>query len=242
MFKYFRVIHDLLDAIEASEGANMEQASEFIAQSIADGRVLHYFGAGHSHVLGEELFYRAGGLVPVNAILEPALMVGNGASKSSRMEQLPGLASIILRESQVNPGDVMIIASNSGINQVPVEMAAEARKMGVRVIALTSVRSSLQTPTRNTLSKRLLDCADVVIDTHVPYGDAAITVHGIDQQIAPVSTAVGVPVVNSIVVRVVEKLAERGIDPPVFKSANIPGGTEHNAKHLERYRPLIKSL
>ena len=89
MLRYFKVIHDLLDAIEASEGANMEQASEFIAQSIADGRVLHYFGAGHSHVLGEELFYRAGGLVPVNAILEPALMVSNGASKAREWSNCP---------------------------------------------------------------------------------------------------------------------------------------------------------
>lgn len=242
MFKYFKVIHDLLDTVEKTEGTNMEQASELISKSLADGRVLHQFGAGHSHVLGEELFYRAGGLVPVNPILEPELMVSSGASKSSRMEKLAGLSSIILRESQVNAGDVMIIASNSGINQVPVEMAAEAQKMGVKVIALTSVASSLNIPTRNTLNKRLLDYADVVIDTHVPYGDAAVTVDGIDQQIAPVSTAVGVCIVNAIVVRVVEKLVERGIDPPVFKSANIPGGAEYNAVHLARYKSLIKLL
>ncbi|MEA4884709.1 MAG: SIS domain-containing protein [Clostridia bacterium] len=242
MFRYFDVVKGLLDEVQSSERESMEQAADVIASSIADGRVLHYFAAGHSHMLGDELFYRAGGLAPVNVILEPALMVANGASKSSRMEQLPGLAQIILAESEVRSGDVMIISSNSGINPVPVEMAAAAMDMHVRVIAITSVASSRDIPIRNSLGKRLYELADVVIDTHVPYGDAAVAVDGLAQKIAPVSTAVGVVIINSIVVRVVEKLMERGIDPPIFASSNIPGGAEHNAAYLAKYKQLIKSL
>lgn len=164
MFRYFDVVRGLLDEVQSSERESMEQAADVIASSIADGRVLHYFAAGHSHMLGDELFYRAGGLAPVNVILEPALMVANGASKSSRMEQLPGLAQIILAESEVRSGDVMIISSNSGINPVPVEMAAAAMDMHVRVIAITSVASSRDIPIRNSLGKRLYELADVVIE------------------------------------------------------------------------------
>lgn len=242
MFGYFDVVRDLLDAVEASEGDSMECAAELMAAALADGRILHYFGAGHSHVLGDELFYRAGGLVPVNAIQESALMVSEGASKSTKMEQLPGLAAIIVSESEMKAGDVLIIASNSGINQVPVEMAAEAQRIGVKVIALTSVNSSRSIPVRNSLNMRLLECADVVIDTHVPHGDAAVVVNGVEQRVGPVSTAIGVAIVNALVVSVVEKLARRGVEPPVFASANVPGGAEHNAAHIARYKPAIKAL
>lgn len=242
MFGYFGVIRDLLDAVEGSEGDSMERAAELMAAALADGRVLYYFGAGHSHMLGDELFYRAGGLVPVNPIQEPALMVSGGASKSTKMEQLPGLASIIVSESGMNAGDVLIIASNSGTNQVPVEMASEAQRLGVNVIALTSVSSSHSIPVRNNLKVRLLDCAHVVIDTHVPYGDAAVKVNGVEQQIGPVSTAIGVAIINSLVVRIVEKLVQRGIDPPVFASANVPGGVERNAAHIARYKSAIRAL
>ncbi len=242
MYRYFDVVRSLLNAVQASECESMERASELITESIARGRVLHYFGAGHSHVLGDELFYRAGGLVPVNAIQEPSLMVTGGASKSTKMEQLPGLAAIVLSESRLEPGDVIMIASNSGVNQVPVEMASEAKKAGARVIALTSIASSRAIPVLNSVGARLCDLADVVIDTHVPYGDAAVEVDGLEQKVGPVSTAIGVAIVNAIVVRVIQKLIERGIDPPILRSANVPGGTDHNAAQLARYRPLVKAL
>lgn len=242
VYRYFDVIRNVMDIVQASERESMERASELIAEAIARGRVLHYFGAGHSHMLGDELFYIAGGLVPVNAIQEPGLMVVNGASKSTKMEQLPGLAAIVSSESQLNPGDVILIASNSGVNQVPVEAAAEAKKAGANVIALTSVSSSRAIPVLNSEGVRLCDLADVVIDTHVPHGDAAVQVDGMDQKVGPVSTAIGVAIVNALVVRVVEKLIERGIETPVLTSANVPGGVDQNAAQLARYRSIVRSL
>lgn len=242
MIEYFDVVRSLLDEVERAEAESMERAADLIAESIADGRVLHYFAAGHSHMLGEELFYRAGGLVPVNAIVEPALMVTNGAGKSSHMERLPGLARIILNDARISAGDVMIVGSNSGVNPVPVEMAAEAKADGVKVIALTSVEGSRATPVRNSVGKHLYEIADIVIDTHVPCGDAAIRVDGVPQKTGPVSTVVGAAILNSIVVRVIEKLVERGIDPPIFMSSNTPGGLEHNEALLDEYRCKIKSF
>lgn len=242
MDEYFELVEALLSRVHQSQCGNIEKASELVADSLAEGRILHYFGPWHSHMLGEELFYRAGGLAPVNAILEPALMVNYGAGKSSKMERLPGLAKIVLDESSVKSGDVIIVASTSGVNQVPVEMACEAKAAGVKVVALTAVEYSCATPLRNDRNVRLCEVGDVVIDTLVPYGDAAIEVDGVAQKIAPVSTVIGAAIVNAITIGVVENLVARGIDPPIFKSANIPGGMEHNAKLLERYRPMIKSL
>ncbi|HOL51518.1 MAG TPA: SIS domain-containing protein, partial [Bacillota bacterium] len=212
MFEYFDVVRSLLDEVERAEAENMEEAATLIAEAIADGRVLHYFAAGHSHMLGEELFYRAGGLVPVNAIVEPALMVTFGAGKSSHMERLTGLARIILDDAGVGSGDVMIVASNSGVNPVPVEMAAEAKSDDVKVIGLTSVEGSRTTPVRNSVGKRLYEIADIVIDTHVPWGDAAIEVEGVSQKTGPVSTVIGAAILNTVVVRVIERLVECGID------------------------------
>ena len=242
MFEYFDVVRSLLDEVERAEAENMEEAATLIAEAIADGRVLHYFAAGHSHMLGEELFYRAGGLVPVNAIVEPARMVTFGAGKSSHMERLTGLARIILDDAGVGSGDVMIVASNSGVNPVPVEMAAEAKSDGVKVIGLTSVEGSRTTPVRNSVGKRLYEIADIVIDTHVPWGDAAIEVEGVSQKTGPVSTVIGAAILNTVVVRVIERLVERGIDPPIFMSSNVPGGLEHNEVLLKQYRSKIKSF
>ena len=135
----------------------------------------------------------------------------------------------------------MIVGSNSGVNPVPVEMAAEARADGVNVIALTSREGSRATPVRNSVGKRLYEIADIVID-YVPCGDAAIQVDGVSQKTGPVSTGSGAAILNSIVVRVIEKLARRGIDPPIFMSSNIPGGLEHNEALLDEYRCKIKSF
>lgn len=242
MFDYFDLVRELLDKVQRSEQEGMERAATAIADTIARGHVLHYFAAGHSHMLGEELFYRAGGLAPVNAIMEPSLMVSNGASKSSKLECLHGLAKVILEESGVERGDVLMVASTSGVNAVPVEMATEAVELGVRVIGITSIGASKATPLRNGSGKRLFELADIVIDTHVPYGDAAIQVEGVAQKIAPLSTVIGVAIVNALVVRTVKILVEQGIEPPVFASANIPGGQEFNVALLKRYKDQIRAF
>ena len=242
MFDYFDLVRELLDKVQRSEQESMERAATTIADTVARGRVLHYFAAGHSHILGEELFYRAGGLAPVNAIIEPSLMVSNGASKSSKLECLHGLAKVILEESGVERGDVLMVASTSGVNAVPVEMATEAAQLGARVIGITSIGASKATPLRNGSGKRLFELADIVIDTHVPYGDAAIQVEGVAQRIAPLSTVIGVAIVNALVVRTVKILVEQGIEPPVFASANIPGGQEFNVALLKRYKDQIRAF
>ncbi|MCR4426459.1 MAG: SIS domain-containing protein [Firmicutes bacterium] len=240
MFEYFDVIRSILNEVEASEGPALDRAAREIADRIASGKVLHFFAAGHSYMLGEELFYRAGGLAPVNVLFDPALMPHNGATKSSRLERLHGYSDVILDDAGLGKGDVMIVASTSGVNPVPVEMAQGARARGVFVIGLTSVAGSRATPLRGPGGQRLCDVADVVLDTHVPCGDAAVEVPGLDQRIAPVSTVIGASILNEVVVRVVRNLLDRGIAPPVFRSSNLPGGAEHNTELIDTYRARIR--
>src|SRR5690606_41545629 len=164
---YFNQLTKVMQNIKQHEMASIRQAASWIAESVAQDGLVHLFGCGHSHLLVEDIFYRAGGLVPVNAILETSVMLHEGAVKSSKIERLSGYAELILDNYSVNQGEVMIVISNSGINGIPVEMALAAKQKGLKVVAVSS--SSYQTAkSRHPSGKRLRDIADLEIDNHLP--------------------------------------------------------------------------
>lgn len=132
-------------------------------------------------------------------------------------------------------GEAIIILSSSGINAVPIEMAMRAKEMGLKVIVITSKDYSISVPARHKSGKRLYELSDIVIDNHVPVGDAVIVVKGMKQKVAPVSTVVGSAILHSITLRAVEILIERGIDPPVGISGNLPWGRELKEKYKKEY-------
>lgn len=239
---YFAAVRDLIARIEAEQMGAIEKAADVIAGAVANGGVVHLFGTGHSHMLGEEVFYRAGGLVPVNTIFEPSLMLHDGPAKSSRLERLSGFARCILDETSTKSGEPIIIISNSGINAVPVEMALEAKTRDLVVIALTSVAASMTLPPRHSSGKRLYELADIVLDNYVPHGDALVQPKGVPQKTGAASTIAGAIILNAVMVRAIEKLAGEGGEVPVFMSSNVPGGTEHNARLLGRFRERIRRL
>ncbi|MBI3988031.1 MAG: SIS domain-containing protein [candidate division NC10 bacterium] len=239
---YYEVALTLLSRIEKTQGEVLDQAAEAIFASLKEGGVLHVFGSGHSHALAEEVFHRAGGLVPVNAILEDFLTPHFPPAMSGKFERLSGVATILLDYYDPRPGEVLMIASNSGINPVPIEMALLGKERGLFVVAVTSFAHSERVPSRHPSGKKLYEVADVVIDNCGKAGDAAVAYPGLSEKVAPTSSLAGIFIMNSLLCRVVERFLASGLMPPVYLSANLPGGEEHNKALEERYRGRIKGL
>lgn len=240
--RYFESIRELLDAVEKTQFEAICKAADAIAESISKGGTFHLFGTGHSHMMAEEAFCRAGGLVPVNAILEPALMLHEGPFKATAMERLEGYAEIIVDHAGIQKGDTVMVVSNSGRNVVPVEMALASKGRGALVIALTSMAHSSKVASRHSSGKRLFEVADIVIDNCGVFGDAILAVDGLSTKVCPTSTVTGAAIINALVAEVVERLVRAEIKPPVFISSNVEGGDEHNQQWEPRFagRPAIK--
>ena len=239
MLPYFDHVRELLRSVAVSQAAVIEQAINRIAQSLLEGGVWHVFGTGHSHIVGEELYYRAGGLVPVNAILLPALMQHEGPVTSTRLERLPGLADIVLEKAATRPSEVLMIVSNSGKNAVPVELALRARARGLQTVALTSLAQSRAAALGVGQHQKLYELCDLVIDNCGSEGDAALELPGLPLKVAPTSSVVNLAIVEQIVHGVCCKFVDAGQEPPVFKSANLPGGDAWNEHLIARYKDRI---
>jgi uncharacterized phosphosugar-binding protein len=239
---YTAAVLTLLTRIEETQGEALEQGAEMIFQSLRGGGVLHVFGSGHSVAIAQEAFHRAGGLVPVNLIAEAVLSPLAAPAVSGKMERLPGVASVILDRHDLRPGEVLIVVSNSGINAVPVEMALEGKARRLAVIALTSLAHSRAVPGRHPSGKRLFEIADLCLDNGGEEGDAAVAYPGWRGKVGPTSVVAGTFLMNRLTCGVVERFLAAGLTPPIYMSANLPGGDEHNRRLEEQYRARIKLL
>jgi uncharacterized phosphosugar-binding protein len=241
----YRYIDNIKKMIESLEGEGMgpiEDAARLIASSLAEGGMLRAFGTGHSHMFALEIFYRAGGLARVAPLLEEGLMLHAGAAKSTVLERLPGYAEILLDQARVAEGDVIIIASNSGRNAAPIEMALAAKKRGLSVIALTSMKHTRSVSSRHESGKLLYECADVVLDNRGCVGDASVEISRLGKKVSPTSTVLGSLMLNAAVARAIEIMAESGGEPEVFSSSNVDSGDAINEAYVEKYRGVVKSL
>lgn len=241
MSLYFSHITALLQRAESINAEAIRECADVIAPSLAAGGVLHAFGTGHSHCLAEELFHRAGGLVPVNALLDSRTMLHEGTMAATLTERLPGYAEAILSRYSLRAGEVMIVASNSGRNAVPVEMALGAQARGLKVIALTSVAHSSSQAPLHTSGKRLYEVADHVLDTCGEVGDAALALPGMGAKVCATSTVVGAALLGALVHATCEALLAMGIEPPVLVSSNLGAGEAdaRNQALLDRYTGRI---
>lgn len=204
-----------------------------IADALADGHDLWAFGTGHSHMLAEELYHRAGGLVRARPILFDGVTLHEGAQIATALERLPGVAAAILEEHPVHAGDALIIASNSGGNATITEFARLARERGARTIGITNLQHATSAAGRNPGGARLHQLVDVVIDNGGIPGDAAVTIDGLPGRVGPTSTVTGAAIVNALVAEAVERLLARGITPQVFISSNLAAGDAANQERLE---------
>ncbi len=211
-----------------------------IFESLCADGVVHVFGSGHSHSFAEEMFHRAGGLVPVNALLEEYLMPHAGPSQVGPLERLSGIGAIIFSKYDLRKGEVLLLASNSGINAATVELAEKAKQTGLITVGITSLTHSKGVPARS--GKKLYEVVDHCIDTGTPVGDACVPLKGLPVNVAPLSGALTLLIGELITVRVAEIFSENNLQAPIYQSANTPGGDERNKVLEAKYRARIRHL
>jgi uncharacterized phosphosugar-binding protein len=239
--KYYENTAKIIQTIFSEESPAIEKAGTVLAEVFKQDGLVHVFGCGHSHMIEEELFYRAGGLALINPIFETSAMLHEGAVKSSQIERMSGYAHLVLERYPVKPGDAFLIASTSGINSFPIEMAQAAKKSGATVIGITSY-SYLENPSRQKDGLHLADVCDLTINNHVPVGDASVEVNSDGTKSGPLSTLATLFIANSLMLAACDQLREWGIEPKIFRSGNCQGGDEYNAGLISQLKPRIKHL
>ncbi len=240
--RYLDYMISILEDIRSQQLSAIEKSAEAFAEALENGNNIFLFGTGHSHMLAEELFYRAGGLVKIQPVLETALMLHESASKSTEIERLEGYAEILFNSYSMKKDDVIVIISNSGRNGVCVDMALLAKERGLKVIALTNLRHSASGASRHKSGKKLYELADIVLDNMGCIGDAGIYFEELKRKASPTSTSAGAAILNAVAAGCIEKMLADGYMPEVFSSSNIDGGDEINNAFIEKYKNSIRSL
>ncbi len=241
MHEYKTQIFNTLNKICYTQSEKIMQAARKAKEVIKKDGIIYVFGCGHSGILSEETFYRAGGLGCVAPIFFPPLMLNVSASKSSKLEKQSGLAQQILNEYKFTNHDLFFCVSTSGINAVPLEVTETVRSQGVFTVAICS-SAYFDNSSSFCNGRHLYKLADIWIDNLVPYGDACLQPKGSNFNTTPLSTIAGAFIINSILAEAIELAIADKIDVPIYLSGNIPGGSEENTKILKRYLPRIKGL
>lgn len=238
---YYHGILELMSRVMDGQRDLLGRVAQRMAEIIHnDGRIF-LFGTGHSHLLVEEAFYRAGGLAPATPLFSSAVMLHENALLSSQVERTPGLAATLLASYDPRPGEMLFVFSNSGVNQMPVEIAMCGKEHGLFVVSVSSLAYAQVAPL-STAGERLDEVADIALDNGGEPGDALVPVEGRDYRIGPSSTIIGALLWNSLVAETVYRLQQMQADPPVIISINMPGAREHNALVLEKWRKINKHL
>lgn len=236
--EYYGKLTDILEDVKNTQGEKIMAAAELVAETIKNDGIIYIFGCGHSHLIGLDCFYRAGGLVNVSAMLDTDLMLHNGAAKSSKMEKMSGIAESVFERYCLTENDILIVVSTSGKNAVPVEMAKVAAKNGIKNI---SVVSSAYFEDK-TEGEKLYEISDIYIDNCVPHGDAVMDITGTDVKMGSVSTVASSFILQAVLLEAAENAAKSGKKVPIYMSGNIEGGADYNKALIKEYMPRIKHL
>ncbi len=245
---YRKTLNTILESIE-QEQAIIEKAASVIVEAFLADKMVHVIGpGGHSNMGVEEVLWRAGGLAIWNAILDPGTNLIHGAKRSNIIERTPGYAKGVLDAYRVGaqPGEVMVIINAYGINSMTIDTVEECKRRGVTTIAVTSDSFAQIVPaghpSRHPSGKNLFAEADIYINNHLPVGDAIVAIDQYDQKVGSTSTFCNCFVMNCLSITIVDQMIKRDIVPPVFVSANMPGGDEHNKELEDKYGKLVKHL
>ena len=237
---YFEVAKELIEKIEKTQLEKIKESAKYVADTICQDGLIYIFGTGHSHMLAEELYYRAGGLVQISPILIPALMVHEGAILGTFLERQEGLGSVIATLVDFKKQDTLFVISNSGVNPAPVELAIEAKNKGVKVISILSLEYCKSSSAKSKTGKKLYEVSDIYIDNCGVIGDAILEVEGIPTPVCPTSTLSGVVILQSIVEYTVYELIKRGKEVEIFLSSKLPQSDQYNLALIKKYSNRIK--
>ena len=238
---YLNAAQAILQRIQANELDVIEQAADIFAHTISQGGLVHMFATGHSRMFIEEMYPRHGSFPGFHPIVELSMtyhtqVVGaNGQRQAMFIEHIEGLAAVILRNFVINPPDSFLIYSNSGVNEVVVDMALEAKKLDLPVVVVVSKAHSTESSARHSSGKKLTDIADIVIDNGTPAGDALVSVPGLDDPVGPGSTIGAAAVTNAIKCAVAERLAALGQPPLVLTSSHFIGSEASQQRFDDSY-------
>jgi len=237
---YFEAVEAGLKKLRETQHEAIQQAAEMIVEAIVGGQKIFAFGATHSFILPMEMIYRTGGLMLVNPIYPHGMDLSvRPLTLTSQIERIEGYGRTLLLATPADAGDILIIASASGRNPVVLDMALAAREKGMKIIGIVALEYARQSVSRHSSGKLLPELCDLVLDECAPYGDAAVSIEGLAQKTGPLSSVLGCTIVNALTCEIVARLVARGETPPVFVSANLPGGDEHNQRLLVENRERI---
>lgn len=241
--QYLDKITASLERIYREQREQITQCAQIIADHIAADGLLFVFGSGgHSNMMAEEMFHRAGGFACVSPVFVDSIRIPHVPLG----ERSAGIVPYIFDFYEIGKGSLLLLVNGYGINPVTIETVLEARKRGVRVIAVTSTDYAEQLPKsfpgRHPSGLNLHEICEHVLLTYVPYGDAIVQMEGVESGVGPYSTFANAFICNSLVIEAARILVERGIQPPIINSINVIDGFQKNQALYARYRPRIRWL
>lgn len=244
---YFPKVVELLTKIEEEQYDNIAAAAKLMADAIENDRLIHvYGGGGHTTLPVGEMFFRAGGLCNINPCMETGLSVFNQAQKYLALERCVNYGRAIMEYYDLQKNDVLIIYHNIGTNAATIDAAMQAKEREARIIAVSSSEWQEKTPMdyelRHPSKKNLFELADVCIEDYNPHGDTVVKLEGFDTPIGPISNMTDFYIAHRLEIECAKECLARGIEPPFWRSANVPGGDEFNQRNLKKYSPRIKML
>src|SRR5271168_2393295 len=239
--QYLGAVRSAIDAIEATQLDSIREAAARFAQAILCGRLVHVFGTGHSRMAVEEMFPRYGSFPGFHPIVELSMtyhnpVVGaNGQRQAMFLENVQGFGPVLWRNFATSPDDALLAISTSGCSAVTIDVALEAKRLGMVVVALTSLAHAAVSTARHESGKKLPKIADVVLDQQAPAGDSAVWVDGLETPVAPVSSVTGCAIINLVKAEVARLLTESGSPPKVLTASCQLGDGRARAYFEETY-------
>jgi uncharacterized phosphosugar-binding protein len=233
---YLDALNRVLVQLEETQQENISQAAQWVADAIAEERFGVIFGSGHSYMPASDTFPRIGsypGWLPIHELSTSyiATIAGNqGLRQCMFLETIEGFGDIVLSNYRLDPRDVMIVISNSGVNPMGIDIAMNAKRQGLKTVAITSLQHSMSSKSRHSNDKRLYEVCDLTLDTCVPQGDAMLDIDGFGAKIGAASTIVASVIMQALATETAQKLAEKGISLPVFPSHNTKMSSEEHER------------